>query len=134
RLPRSGARRNLSDMQGMRGGEKNGAHAGIGHGRLELGRQFKAFGRRKISNQLGLLAEPANDAQAPAFALGCLDDIFSPSAKADHGGIDHGCANGLAGRKLRGGAYSPSTGELGNWVKVKGGSEPGTTRTSTNAG
>ena len=92
-------------MQGMRGGEKNGPHAGIGHSLLELGRQFEAFGRRKIANQLGLLADPADDAQAPAFALDRLDDIFSPSAKADHGGIDHGCANGLAGRKLMGGAY-----------------------------
>jgi len=91
-------------MQGMRGGEKNSSHAGIGHCRLELGGQFKAFGSGKIANEFGLLADAADDAQALAFALHRLDDIFSPSAKADYGGIDHGHtgarAGGLAGPKL----------------------------------
>jgi hypothetical protein len=37
--------------------------------------------------------------------LHCLDDIFSPSAEADHGGIDHGRSGGLGGRNFIGGAY-----------------------------
>jgi hypothetical protein len=93
----------------MRCRKENGPHAWIGHGCLELGRQFKAFGSGKIANEFGLLADAADDPQAVAFALDRLDDIFSPSAKADHGGIDHrrmdGFGSGLAGWKLIGNAY-----------------------------
>src|SRR5262249_41514680 len=103
-------RGNLPNMQGMRGGEKNSLDAGIRHCRRKLGGQFKAFGGGKIANELGLLADAAEDAQALAFALDRLDDIFSPSAKADYSSIDHGrrteaCVDGVSVGKIIGDAY-----------------------------
>ncbi len=80
---------NLSDVQRVRGCEKNRLNTGIGNGLLELRGQFEALGRREIADQFRLFAHAADKPQALAFALNRIDDIFSPAAEADYGGIDH---------------------------------------------
>ena len=80
----------LRDVQGMRCCQKNRLHARVRDRLFEFSRQFESLGRREFAHQLGLFADPANEAQALAFALHRLDDVFSPSAKADYGGIYHG--------------------------------------------
>ncbi len=80
---------NLRDMQGMWRCKKYSLNARVGDRVLEFGGQFEAFGRCKVADEVRLLAHPTNKAQPLAFPLHGFDDIFSPSAKADHGGIDH---------------------------------------------
>jgi hypothetical protein len=70
-----------------------------------FGGQFEAPGRGEFANQLGLSADSANEAQALAFALHRLDDIFSPSAKADYGGIYHRQKNDWVRQDIIDGAY-----------------------------
>src|SRR5262245_2354808 len=80
----------LRDVQGMRCCQKNRLHARVGDRLFEFGGQFESLGHREFAHQLGLFADSANEAQALAFALHRLDDVFSPAAKADYGGIYHG--------------------------------------------
>ena len=89
----------------MRGREENRLYTWIRDGLFEFRGQFEVFGRREIAHQLRLLADPADKPQALAFALHRLDDIFSPSAKADYGGIDHGWTCVLGGRNVIDNAY-----------------------------
>jgi hypothetical protein len=80
---------NLSNMQRVRGCKKDRLNARIGNGVLEFGRQFEAFGGGEIADQFRLLAHAADKAQALAFALNRIDDIFPPASETDYGGIDH---------------------------------------------
>jgi hypothetical protein len=89
-LPTSATAQNLPKVKGMRCSQKDRLHTGIGHNLFEFSGQFKAVSGRKIAHQLGLLADSADEAQAIAFALNSLDDIFSPSAEADHSSVYHG--------------------------------------------
>src|SRR5262245_2389113 len=90
RLADFGHGANLPKVKGMRCSQKDRLHTGIGHNLFEFSGQFKALSGRKIAHQLGLLADSADEAQAIAFALNSLDDIFSPSAEADHSSVYHG--------------------------------------------
>jgi len=89
----------------MRCREENGPHAGIAHRLLEFSGQFETLGRREITHQIGLLTDSTDEAQALAFALHRFDDIFSPSAEADYGGVDHRWASDLVGRNVMNNAY-----------------------------
>ena len=73
----------------MRGRKENRLNARIGNGLLEIRRQFEALAGCEIADQFGLFAYAADKSQALAFALDRLDDIFSPAAETDYGGIDH---------------------------------------------
>ncbi|HET9176305.1 MAG TPA: hypothetical protein VFN84_08095, partial [Pseudolabrys sp.] len=66
---------------------------------------FEALGGREFAHQHGLFADSANEAQALAFALHRLDDVFSPSAKTDYGGIYHGQKSGWTRQDIMDGAY-----------------------------
>src|SRR5690348_15534549 len=60
------------------------------------------MGGGEIAHQLGLLAHPADDAQARAFALHGFDDVFAPASEADNGGIDHdGNVGGVTGSEYK---------------------------------
>src|SRR5262245_291863 len=95
----------LRDVQGMRRSQKNRLHARVGDGFFEFSGQFEALGGREFAHQFGLLADSANEAQALAFALHRLNDVFSPSAKADYGGIYHGQKNDWARQDIMDRAY-----------------------------
>src|SRR5262249_58905136 len=95
-------------MPGIRGLAENGPHAGIPHRLFEFSGQFEALGRREITHQIGLLPDSADEEQALAFALHRFDDIFSPSAEADYGGVDHRWASDLVGRNVVQHRYSAS--------------------------
>src|SRR5215475_13580505 len=105
RFARRRHRAYLGDVQGMRRCQKNRLHARIGDGLFEFGGQFEALGRREFAHQLGLFANCANEAQALAFALHRLDDVFSPSAKTDYGGIYHGQKSDWTRQDIMDGAY-----------------------------
>ena len=105
RFARRRYRAYLRDVQGMRRCQKNRLHARVGDGFFKFSGQFEALGGREFAHQLWLFADSANEAQALAFALHRLDDVFSPSAKADYSGIYHGQKSDWARQDIIDDAY-----------------------------
>ena len=82
-------RRDLVDVQRVRRGQHDGFHPRVGERVVELGRERESVGRRKVADLLGLLAHPADEAQALALALHRRNDALAPASKADNGCVDH---------------------------------------------
>jgi hypothetical protein len=98
RLAGSRHHAHLLDMQRMRRGEHDGLHLRVGDGVLEVGGQPEAMFRRQFAREFGFLGHAVHDAQAAAFALNGIENGLAPTAQADHGYIDHCCADASANR------------------------------------
>src|ERR1039457_4910126 len=70
----------------------------VGEGVLEVGGQPEAMLRRQFAREFGFLGHAVHDAQAAAFALNGIENGLAPTAQADHGYIDHCCADASANR------------------------------------